>query len=143
VRVGLSDETETTTERVRLTRGARWDLAGLFAAGAASSAFFLAPLCPAPPQPDVPPLQIAAGSPSPASVLAPAIEIASARIDAPRQSSQAHLSRSSVRATRNAARPQRITQSRWARLLVGDGTERVMPFPVPRAQASSESRSRP
>lgn len=145
VRVGVRASAPAIVTRASLTPGARLDLAGLIAAGVASSAFFLAALLPAPAPPQVAAPQLAAAqaavSPLPSTPLASAVELAPTSVDRPRRASAIRARRSTVRPAAAKRDIQVHAQSRWSRLLVGDG--RVTPFPVPRVPGSADERVKP
>jgi hypothetical protein len=140
-RIAGDERKRARVTRPRLTAAARLDLAGLVAAGMASSAFFLAALLPASPPTQVAPPQLTAAPPAvasqPSAPTASAAHITPTSVDVPRQST-------GTRARRSTARPataKRETQSRWARLLVGDG--RAMPYHVPRLPSGGDPRPKP
>src|SRR4029453_11416060 len=108
-----------------LSRRARFDIATLVAAGVASSLFFLLPLWTShrstAPVPSAPPLAAA----EPAVVDAQPSAVAPKRRAAPR------ITRSSMpepAIVQVKAEPH--PQSRISRLLLGDGTEPIQPFPL-------------
>jgi hypothetical protein len=104
-----------------LSRRAKFDLATLLTAGGASSAFFLLPVWTNPHRPAAQPV---------ATVSA----IARADVVKPAPAAQPRAAVRAARAPRAAAfhrvKTEAKPQSRLSRLLLGDGSAPVQPFPV-------------
>jgi hypothetical protein len=120
--------------RNRLSRTAAWDLAGLFAAGIASTAFFTLAFVELSEPPGTAAIVHASPSPAPASraelqSVAAVLTPHAARVRPRPLSSSPRASSRSPQSS--SASVQSKPQSKIARLILGNGEARVMPFPVP------------